>query len=584
MAFLTGQKWYCNSGNGSSTGYYAISVWSTGAVIAAAAMRRQTAPAVASERIFICTIAGTTHATTEPTWGITQGAKTTDNTVTWVEVTGKSAVNGDLTNTPNWTTVKNTAVSQGVIIQRNNGVSYQICTTAGTAGNGAEPSFNDTAGNTTADNTATWTSLGAVGNFSAWGAPWARLSPAKVATVFTANNDTTWVSNNHAETQASAISYTANVGTITLPQKIICVSDAAAPPTALATTGSISTTGANALSFTIGNEYIYGLVFNAGSAANAANLTTSGTAGSYGIFDNVTLKLNNTSVSSNIIPSNSGSSPATTTYINPTLIFGSVSQLINGMIFTMAGGTIAGSGSAPTVLFQTSNKTWNAILRDVDMSGVTGTVASATSLNAGNGASFQNCKIGSGATLASGTSNDPIARITFANCDSTGTNYRYFIMNNLATVQQETTIVRTGSSATNGTTTISWSAVTTATVSYYTPFVSDEISIWNNTTGSTVTITLYLISNTTLNNDDLWAEAEYLGTSTSPLGSTVNSKRGLMATAAALTSDSSTWGGSTNKYKIVLTCTPQLVGPLKVRFYVAKPSVTSYLDPYVYLS
>lgn len=584
MAFLTGQKWYCNSGDSSTTGYYAVSVWSTGAVIAAAAMRRQTAPAVASERIFICTIAGTTHATTEPTWGITQGAKTTDNTVTWVEVTGKSAVNGDLTNTPNWTTVKNTAVSQGVIIKRNNLVSYQICTTAGTAGNGAEPSFNDTAGNTTADNSVTWTSLGAVGNFTAWGAPWARLSLAKVATIFPANNDTVWSSQSHAETQSTAISYTTNFGTLALPGKIICVNDATAPPTATATTASISTTGATALTYTIGNEYTYGLNFNAGSAANTAALTTSGTVLTYGTFDSCTFKLNNSSASSTILLSNGGNEAACTTYISPTLIFGHASQTINSGVYTILGGTAAATGTVPTTLFSASAKTFNAIVRDFDMSAITGTVIAAGGVNTGSGISFQNCKIGSGATLSSGVPVDALSRVSLVNTDSTGTNYRYFVLNGMGTTQQETTIVRTGSLATNGTTPISWSVVTTAAVSYYTPFISDEISIWNNTTGSLVTITLYLISNTTLNNDDLWAEAEYLGASTSPLGSTASSKRGLMASAAALTSDSSTWGGSTNKYKIVLTGTTNLVGPLKVRFYVAKASSTIYVDPYCYLS
>ena len=46
----------------------------------------------------------------------------------------------------------------------------------------SEPSFSDTAGTTTADNTVTWTSLGVVGNFTAFGAPHARLNAAFTAT------------------------------------------------------------------------------------------------------------------------------------------------------------------------------------------------------------------------------------------------------------------------------------------------------------------------------------------------------------------------------------------------------------------
>jgi hypothetical protein len=44
-----------------------------------------------------CTTAGTTHATTEPTWNLTEGGTTTDNTVTWTTRLGNHlgmAVNG----------------------------------------------------------------------------------------------------------------------------------------------------------------------------------------------------------------------------------------------------------------------------------------------------------------------------------------------------------------------------------------------------------------------------------------------------------------------------------------------------------
>ena len=187
---LVDNAWYVNYGDGSTTGYYAITKWATGTAIAAGALRRQnTTPSVGNERVFVCIVAGTTHATTEPTWTVTRGGKTTDNTVTWQECTGIAALNGDATNTPSWTIsatppggVKNTAVTLGRVIKRNNGASYQICTTAGTAGNGAEPAFSNTAGTTTADNTVTWTSLGVVGNFTGWQAPHARLANATAVT------------------------------------------------------------------------------------------------------------------------------------------------------------------------------------------------------------------------------------------------------------------------------------------------------------------------------------------------------------------------------------------------------------------
>src|SRR5258707_12389648 len=113
MAFPRTQ-WYVNS-----VGYAAITAWATGATIAAGALRRPTAPAVGNERIVVAIVGGTTHATTEPTWTTTRGAKNTDNTVTWQEVTGQAAVNGDLTNTVPWSdsTVKNPALTLGTIIK-----------------------------------------------------------------------------------------------------------------------------------------------------------------------------------------------------------------------------------------------------------------------------------------------------------------------------------------------------------------------------------------------------------------------------------------------------------------------------------
>jgi hypothetical protein len=87
-----------------SVGWWNLTKWAAATVTAAGAIRRQNAtPAVGSERVFVCVVAGTTHATTEPTWVITRGGKTTDNTVTWQECTGIAALNGDATNTPSWT-------------------------------------------------------------------------------------------------------------------------------------------------------------------------------------------------------------------------------------------------------------------------------------------------------------------------------------------------------------------------------------------------------------------------------------------------------------------------------------------------
>jgi hypothetical protein len=87
-----------------------LTKWATGVTKHCGDLIRQnTAPSVGNERVFVCVASTSGTGTTggaEPTWTVTRGAKNTDNTVTWQEATGIAALNGDLTNTPNWTAVK----------------------------------------------------------------------------------------------------------------------------------------------------------------------------------------------------------------------------------------------------------------------------------------------------------------------------------------------------------------------------------------------------------------------------------------------------------------------------------------------
>lgn len=58
--------------------------WTAATAIAVGDVVQPTAPG-ANGRMFLCAVAGTTHASTQPTWDNTPGATTTDNTVTWIE-------------------------------------------------------------------------------------------------------------------------------------------------------------------------------------------------------------------------------------------------------------------------------------------------------------------------------------------------------------------------------------------------------------------------------------------------------------------------------------------------------------------
>ena len=79
--------WFC-----SSVGYTAVTAWAASTAYSVGDIRRPTAAAVGSERVFRCTTAGTSGGT-EPTWVNTKAATTNDNTVVWTEITGNSTYN-----------------------------------------------------------------------------------------------------------------------------------------------------------------------------------------------------------------------------------------------------------------------------------------------------------------------------------------------------------------------------------------------------------------------------------------------------------------------------------------------------------
>lgn len=588
MAILN-NTWYCNGGNGTSTGYYAVGVWQSLHAYTAGTFVRQVSPAVNSERLFVCIIAGTSLAA-EPTWVLTQGAKTAEAAgPTWQECTGKPGPCGDLTNSQTTATTRSKAITLGEVIYDSGSSSLQICSTAGTSGSGT-PSFSATAGTTTADTGATWTSLGNISNYTTvWKYPWARTNLGLASGFFVTStiDSTVYVSNNHAATQSTAVA-DSNYGNNNL-LKIICVNDAAAPPTTLATTASITTTGASNIVFgatATANIYVYGLNFTGGDGANASSMNFTGQ------YENCTFTVGNTNTGSSI--QGQGNNIYGCIMTNCNFVLGATGQALwnvnsTTQDATIKGGTMFATGSIPTIAFKPqSNKTCRLIIQDVDLSAVTGTLVGTNVFGAGT-VNFRNCKLGAGVAATTGVwmtkIRDPYIQIH--NADSGGTNYRYDFESVLGSVQQETSIVRSGSLSTNGVTPISWNNTTTSSdVSTFNPIFTEEIAQWNENTGVLNTLTFYLISSATLDNSLAWIEVEYPSSSGSPIGSLISTRVAPLATPVALTSDASVWGGSppANGYKIVTTFTPGMKGLVKLRFYSAKVSTTIYIDPYIYLS
>jgi hypothetical protein len=394
--------------------------------------------------------------------------------------------------------------------------------------------------------------------------------------------DIFYVADDHAQSTAGAVALT-SPGTAAAPCFVYCVrrTGGSVPPVSadLRTTATITTTGNNALSFATGQHtYWYGIIFSSGSGAVTTTMPITGTVG---IYEACSLRRLGTTASSTAI--NVNNSQSETTLINTTLQFGNTndSAAIQGF-FTWRNTASAIAGAIfPTTLMGLGLAA-RFVAEGVDLSGLGSgkTLFSATA--AAKSVLLKDCKLGSSVTIGAGTA--PGAPISVVRCDSGDTNYRTEKHDYTGTLTTETTIVRTGG-ASDGTTPISWKVITTANSERIYPFEAFPISIWNETVGSAVTVTVECRGAATPNIDEVWMDVEYLGTSGVPQGNFATSGHAdLLATGTACTSSSESWGGSTSSFKLVKAITPQEKGPITVYVKIAKVSSTFYIDPKITLS
>jgi hypothetical protein len=576
--------WYTRDNTG--VGWTAVTAWSAAASKSPGNLIRQlAAPTVGNERVFIATQAAAANTGgAEPTWVITKGGKTTDNAVTWQECTGQPGINGDLTNCPNWNVVKNTAVALGFIIKNIANTFLFICTTAGTAGNAAEPTWTTAAGNTTTDNTITWTSIGAVGTFINWAAPFSRIGNA-IAATWTNPGDIIYVAADHNETQASAITW--NAGSAILPVAIHCVAVATIPPTVTTTGAAVNTSGNNGINISnanLSNLYLNGINITAGSGANNPQIDIGANSlNAQGLFEKCILKSGGTTGGRILI--GIAGNPKITLFIfdSCSLVFSSTNADIAfgyGLIeFRNCG--FAVTGTVPTnALFTPQNNMVEVLIKDSDLSNINNGVT--TSLTRSGLITIRNSKINPAGVLVTGSyTNFGSTRLKLQNCDNGNTNYKNIYVQFAGILQHSTTIFRNGG-ANNGITAISWQIVTNTNAQQFGWFDTEDLIVWNDLIGSSRTATVNLTTATTLTNADIWLELEYLGNVAVPQAtSDLSSKLAYFATATALANDiTSIWtGGLGNNYKIVVNFTPQMKGPVRARLFITKPSVTINIDP-----
>lgn len=411
-----------------------------------------------------------------------------------------------------------------------------------------------------------------------------------------AAGDRIFLSQVHAETNASAVAYTF-AGTIGNPTKIICGNDAAQPPTSTTTGASVSTTGASNLRIS-GSAYFQGIAFNCGSPAQnfaSPSFNFSGMAQQH--YRNCDLFLIDQHPSSIVsIGSQNGGDASKTLLQGCRLKLSNAAQtiILCGSV-RIDGGSIAAGSSSPTPdgLFHLGavGMSGEVLIENFDFSVLSATFSLITAPSGtpyGGRFVARNCKLPASWTgsLVSAAFTTPFFRAEMYNCDSGDTNYALWIEDCYGSIKHETTIVKTGG-ASDGTTPVSWKVTSNANTNEYAGVLrSGELAIWNDVVGSAKTVTVDIVrdSATALTDAEVWIEVEYLGTTGFPLGVEASSKRAtVLTTPAAITTSTATWTTtgmtSPNKQKLSVTFTPQKKGYFVARVCVAKASATLYVDP-----
>lgn len=396
-----------------------------------------------------------------------------------------------------------------------------------------------------------------------------------------------YVSDDFAETP-STITYT-SPGTAAAPTEVLCVVDAGdpEPPTTLATSATVIGTDSTVDITFLGYAYYYGVTFEAGTSYGSIKL---GGIDFWHRMEQCGFKPKGSAYGILFVAGYEVSG-ALVEFIDCTATFNSV-----GSIIKMSGGRVlwrggAVAGTAPTTLFKGYGQyACDVLVEGVDLS-LLGSGKNLIDISTADPSHVKlvDCKLGASVTIATGTSVLYSGmEIEVVNCDSADTNYRYQKNTYSGDITQDAAVYRSGG-ASDGTTPISRKMVSSAACKYHAPLVLVDLVVWNESTGSGLTATVEIVNDgTTFENDEMWIEVEYLGTSGNPLGLFVTSRiADILTSPGAYTGSSETWegtggfGAAVKQYITSPSFTPQEKGPIRVRVMLAAASKTVYVCPKV---
>lgn len=378
---------------------------------------------------------------------------------------------------------------------------------------------------------------------AATGADWANayLTLSAAATAKAAG-DQFWVSEDHSETTASAVTIT-SPGTAASPCTIRCVNHAGTVPPVSAdlTSGAlVVTTGASNLTFN-GYADCDGIEFRAGTAGSSATMVFGSTTGFWRFRSLSKLTLINTNSGSTFtIGTASASVPFGAEFLGSIFKFGAVGQgfLLRDSRTLWREGSVDAAGSIPTNLISTCQNGAIFVAEAVDLSALS-TGKTLVAAFAGNADVFiKDCKLDSAVTVAATPASPAGARVLVSRSASTGIAYveqQYlYAGSEIATIG----VVRTGGAS------ASHKVSSTANAKFILPYLSTPLAIWSTSTAADVTVTVEGVANMAAlpKNDEVWFAVEYLGASATSLGSVKSgAKADILATGAALTASTQAW-------------------------------------------
>ncbi len=355
------------------------------------------------------------------------------------------------------------------------------------------------------------------------GSSWANAYTTMAACIARppAAGDTIFVGDDHTESQATTYSWTFPGGVLTAPYYIACVDHTVASPgfadlrQGVSGAGAFTSTG-NTTLLLYGNFYMYGLYFMLGTGAAGTSAQLNASANTLQVYEKCYVGFGHTGASIAILLNGAG---AFTRLIDCTFKLGAASQIVqprNSRALRCNIDTVAGVQPTQIITLASGRSFFE------DCNFINCTSATFVAGNPGGQVGyvqFKRCRLPN-IPLASTTSSTATESyiIDTVQCDTGSVIYRNDRSMIPGTLTTNAVAARVTGAVDSGNP-VSWKITTITTVTWYNPFYTNPIVVWNDNVTTPVSITVEGIADprdfpTTLpKNDEIWIEANYHGNS-----------------------------------------------------------------------